>query len=140
MLVGESVRGISGMMRKYSIQASYEPPDTDEAEIELRIWFTFTPGSPDTYDASRGGPGGWDQGYGPEIEFDSVERETAGQWIAAPELEEWAAEYLRTKGYDRAVEEAEEENQPDPDDARDQDRDDKLMGVGRYAPMDDEGC
>jgi hypothetical protein len=124
-------------MRKYSIIASYEPPDPDEAEVEVRITFTFRPGDPGRY---SGPPEHCYPAEPAEVEFDSVEQETAGQWIAAPELEEWAAGHLRTKGYDRAVEEAEEENQPDPDDARDRDRDDKLMGVGRYAPMDDGGC
>ena len=134
------------MMRKYSIIASYEPPDPDAPEVEVRITFTFTPGSPDTYDASRGGPGGWDPGYGPEIEFQSVEKDVGDifslHWAAAPELEEWAAEYLRTKGFERAVQEAadrEDAKQDRADYQYDRDKDDKLMGVGRYAPMDDGG-
>jgi hypothetical protein len=112
--------------RKYSIITAHEPPDPDAPEIEVRIWFTFTPGCPEQ------GPSyvsGGEPATGPEVEFDSVERVDG---IAAPELADWAAEYLAGPGFDRAMEEATDDG-PDPDDARDRDQDDRMMGVGRYA-------
>lgn len=41
----------------------------DEDESDVTVAYTFSGGSDDTYDASRGGPGGWDPGYPPEIEI-----------------------------------------------------------------------
>ena len=87
-------------MKKYAIYRHLRAARRRSVEIEVRIWFTFTPGSPDTYDASRGGPGGWDPGYPPEVEFDSVERLDA---TPVPELDDWAREYLRGSGFDAAV-------------------------------------
>jgi hypothetical protein len=132
MLVSENVGGISDMSRKYSILTTYEPPDEDAPEIEVRIWFTFIPGCPEqgpSY-ASGGEPA-----TAPEVEFDSVERLDGAKWTNAFEIMEWASEYLRTKCYDRAVEEASDDG-PDPDYEYERDRDDKMMGVGRYQPMD----
>lgn len=54
-----------------AIKVSFTYSLGDDA-VMLTVEATYTPGSPDTYDASRGGPGGWDPGDGPEIEIVSV--------------------------------------------------------------------
>lgn len=117
-------------MKKHSLLTTHEPPDPDAPETELRIWFTFTPGCPEqgpSY-ASGGEPA-----TGPEVEFDSVELLDG---TAAPGMDEWAAEYLNGKGFDRAIEEVADANGPDPDYAYERDRDDRVIGVGLYAPRD----
>ena len=47
---------------------------------EVRLTYTFSPGSGETYNKSVGGPGGWEPGYGPEIEIFKIEEEHGGQW------------------------------------------------------------
>jgi hypothetical protein len=77
------------------------------AEEEYEITFSFTPGSPDTYDKSRGGPGGWDPGYSAEVEFVSISpgASDVGAFtdLAQKDLESWADNWLQTDGYDEAL-------------------------------------
>ena len=98
----------------HSIMASYSPPDTDTPEIELEIFFTFTPGQPErgpTY-ACGGTPA-----EPAEVEFDHCE---------PPGLEAWATDYLQGPGYDDAVLRACEDMQPDPDAAYEARRDERM--------------
>ena len=97
-------------------------PTMGDFENEHTITFGYRPGSPDTYDAARGGPGGWDPGYPAEVEFISIEpgagdhgafSDLAQRW-----LEEWAADWL-DEHHDECVEIAEHAREPDPDYARD---------------------
>jgi hypothetical protein len=77
------------------------------AEEEYEITFSFTPGSPDTYDKSRGGPGGWDPGYSAEVEFVSISpgASDVGAFtdLAQRDLEDWADNWLQDDGYDEAL-------------------------------------
>lgn len=95
-------------------------------DVEYVITFTYVPGSPDTYDASRGGPGGWDPGYGPEIEFVSIEPDAGDHGaftdLAQADLVDWAKNWL-DENADKCAEVA---SQPDPDAERDARIDDEL--------------
>ena len=103
-------------MRKFSLATEHL-----ETETELVIYFTFTPGDPGRY---SGPPENCYPAEPAEVEFDSV---------TPPQFADWAREWLAGDGFDAACEEATEQSLPDPDDARDRDHDDRLMGVGRYA-------
>jgi|ERR1700722_1263964 len=120
------------MTQTYSINATYEH---DDQEIELLIYFTFLPGSLEqgpSY-ASGGQPA-----EPAEVELHHVERREGVAWVPTRDFDEWAAEYLHGDGYAEACEEADARSGPDPDAAYDRDRDDRMMGVGRYA-VDDGG-
>ena len=107
-------------MRKFSLTT--EHPDT---ETEVTIHFTFTPGDPGRY---YGLPENCYPAEPAEVEFDSAE---------PPEFADWAREWLQGDGFDAAVEEATERDQQDRADYEyERDKDDKLMGVGRYAPAE----
>ena len=57
---------------KRTYETTYEAEDSFgnvTAALELRVVYTFEPGSRDHYDASIGGPGGWSPGDAPEIEI-----------------------------------------------------------------------
>lgn len=41
-------------------------------ELVLSVDFRYRAGTSDTYDASRGGPGGWDPGDPPELEIETI--------------------------------------------------------------------
>lgn len=93
-------------------------------EAEYVITYAYTPGSPDTYDASRGGPGGWDPGYAAEVEFISV-TPVAGPLdhgaftdLAQADLDDWSREWLLEEGRSEAIAHADDDIQPDPDYAR----------------------
>ena len=104
------------------------------AELDAMVTFTYRPGSPDTYDSARGGPGGWDPGYPPEVEFISAERYCNGQ--PAPyygafsdldfaNLQDIARDWLEgDDGTAQACSHAEHYLEPDPDYARDMAKDD----------------
>lgn len=115
-------------MRTYAIEVSHERnTDLDDGlpNTDLLIHFTFVPGIP------ARGPSYASGGEPPEpaiVEFDRVERMVDGEWIAAPEFADWAAEYLSNGGYDAACEEAEARSWPDPDYALEQMRDDREFG------------
>jgi hypothetical protein len=124
-------------MSTHKILATIPVGDPDAgAEVELMITFDYTPGSPDTYDASRGGPGGWDPGYPAEISFVKAERYCNGRpsppdhAFADMEIrqdQDIAESWLDGKGYDDAIEVAEYDSGPDPDDARDEAIERRMM-------------
>jgi len=120
-------------MKPHSIPACHTPADPDAPEVELLVYYTFTKGDPGRY---FGRPEDCYPAEPAEVEFDSV---THLDGTPAPEFADWAREWLAGEGFDAAVEEASDDG-PDPDDARDRDIDDKLMGVGRYAPMEGGEC
>ena len=95
-------------MRKFSLTT--EHPD---AETEVTIHFTFTPGDPGRY---YGEPGDCYPAEPAEVEFDSAD---------PPQFADWAREWLAEEGFDAACEEATEALLPDPDDERDRRRDDE---------------
>ena len=104
-------------MRKFSLTT--EHPET---ETELVIHFTFTPGDPGRY---SGPPENCYPAEPAEVEFDSV---------TPPQFADWAREWLAGEGFDAACEEATERGEQDRADYEyERDKDDKLMGVGRYA-------
>ncbi len=76
-------------------------------EAEYTITFNYAKGSPDTYDKSRGGPGGWDPGWAAEVEFISISPGAgdhgAFSGLAQQDLESWASDWLQTDGYDEAL-------------------------------------
>ena len=95
------------MKNQHIYETTYERLDADgevTLSTEVQLTFTYTPGAPDTYNASIGGPGGWDQGYGPEIEIVQVKQleittDTASppKWVGTSldsEIIEWADEHL----------------------------------------------
>lgn len=120
---------------KITAARSGHHPSMGDWDEEFTITFSFTPGSPDTYDASRGGPGGWDPGYPAEVEFISIEPGASDVGVftdlAQRDLESWAADWLQTDGYDAAIEVASRDMEPDPDAARDARIDDELTERGR---------
>ena len=100
----------------HTIAACYTPPDEDAPEIECTIYFTFLKGSPAT------GPtysSGGEQACPAEVEFGHVEPST-------PDIEAWARDYLQGEGYDDACEQAAEDMQPDPDEAYERMRDERM--------------
>jgi hypothetical protein len=75
------------MTRQYILDDgfSFSLGSSDEAEVDAKVTFAYTPGAPDTYDASRGGPGGWDPGYPPEVDIVSIEIRDGERWVTLPE-------------------------------------------------------
>lgn len=125
--------GGPGMSTQHTIAATWVQDAALGAEVDVTIAYNYTPGSGDTYDASRGGPGGWDPGYPAEVEFVSATAEFGGDPSPFPDLAQarldaWAVGWLRGDGYDEAVANAVERNQPDPDVAYDAMRDDRMTG------------
>ena len=82
--------------RTHIIATTFTPDEEDAEELELLIYYTYTPGQPErgpTY-ACGGTPA-----EPAEVELDHVE---FADGRAAPEFEEWAARYLQQAGYDDA--------------------------------------
>ena len=105
------------MPRTHIIATTYTPDEEDAEEIELLIYYTYTPGQPErgpTY-ACGGTPA-----EPAEVELDHVD---FADGTPAPEFEEWSARYLQQAGYDHARERADEDLMPDPDAAREARRD-----------------
>jgi hypothetical protein len=120
---------------KINVTRSGSHESMGDWEAEYEITFSFTPGSPDTYDKSRGGPGGWDPGYPAEVEFISISPGAGDHGafsdLAQKDLESWASEWLQDDGYAEAVQIAEQDREPDPDRMRDQRIDDALTERGQ---------
>lgn len=96
-------------MRLHTLPACYTSPDDEAEEIECTIHFTYSPGQPErgpTY-ACGGTPP-----EPAEVEVDRVDP-------SSPEIVAWAMKYMQGDGYYRACEQAADDMQPDPDDARD---------------------
>ena len=97
-------------------------PTMGDWDVEYVITYSYVPGSPDTYDASRGGPGGWDPGWAAEVEFISIEPDVGDHGaftvLAQKDPQDWGANWL-DEHYEECVMNAEEQSQPDPDAARD---------------------
>lgn len=115
----------------HTISATWVQDDDLGAEIDVEITYAYTPGSPDTYDASRGGPGGWDPGSAAEVEFmdfDLVMTTWRLPKVIMDAIEAWAREWLGEEGRAAAIEHAEDDLLPDPDAAYDAMRDDRMTG------------
>lgn len=130
------------MITKHTMRATIPHGDPDiGAEVDAQITFTYSPGSGDTYDPSRGGPGGWDPGYAAEVELIKAEPFCNGKPspyygafadLEYQNLQDIAQSWLEGDGYTEAVEHAEYyRSGPDPDVARDARIDDELMERGR---------
>lgn len=68
-----------------------------EDEVDVTITADITPGEPDHYDRSIGGPGGWSPGSGPEINDIEIVAEdgTVVDYDALPPKERnWIADLL----------------------------------------------
>lgn len=106
-------------------------PD-DERETAyptVDIDFTFTPGCPET------GPSyasGGEPASPAEIEFVKATL-VSGDGLAPTQdqIDDWAQNWLDDAGFDAACNLACQDDGPDPDDARDRERDDRLMGMGQ---------
>jgi hypothetical protein len=116
----------------FSIVTTHEyTQNGDTLEVELRIFYTWIPGQPQqgpTY-ASGGEPA-----EPAELEFHHVEQLITAApghgttWVRTSEFDDWAESYLLGgDGYDKACEQAQEDSQPDPDDARDRAADREMM-------------
>lgn len=91
--------------------------DAVTGSLEARVHFTFSPSTPDTYNSSVGGPGGWEPGNSEEIEITSVKQEewvrgvgkdTVYKWVTINEknLVEALCEYAYDKCMDNMRDEA----------------------------------
>lgn len=97
-------------------------------EIDVEIECTVTPGEPDHYDRSLGGPGGWSPGCGPEVEIVTISTEKGALLNILDELDQ------RTIGRieDDAIEAAAEDEQDERDDYDDRRVDayrDRMRGI-----------
>lgn len=90
----------------------YAEDDLDVEDISVLVTFEVTvAGSPDHYDASIGGPGGWSPGDSPEAVICEVRIEVFNdavrRWIAIPappEIDAWARDPARDAAlWDRAL-------------------------------------
>jgi hypothetical protein len=121
------------MGRTHTITAEIEvhfricdmPMDEHETEyLEIEIEYSFTPGCPEqgpSY-ASGGEPASPD-----EIGFISAKLvDGKGLSPTQEQVNEWAEAWIYDDGYDKAVENASSDNEPDWDAVRDAQRDDEL--------------
>lgn len=130
------------MATTHTLRATIPHGDPDiGAEVDVDITYTYRRGSPDTYDKSRGGPGGWDPGYPPEVEFVSAKPMSpyygAFADMEQQHLDELARNWLDEDGFTEACEHAEERSGPDPDRERDARVDDAM--ADQLAPDAGEG-
>lgn len=103
-------------------------PTMGDWDAEYEITFTCLPGADPT------GPtyaSGGEPGYGPEIEFVSIDPDAGDHGafsdLAQAWLIDWAKDWL-DQHFDECMDLVAQDSQPDPDDARDARRDDELTG------------
>lgn len=85
-------------MSKHYITTTYDP---DGAEIEARIHFVLHPFVPER------GPSyasGGDPAEAASVEFVNIQTLVSGKWTDAPDLVEWAEDYLQNDGLPDAFE------------------------------------
>jgi hypothetical protein len=125
--------------------------DTVTGSIDLRIHYIFHKGDPGCLYQSNGDPG-WPP-EPPFAEFDYLERETAdafgrnrkwervedvvdhNEMVDGRDLNAWAQDYINDHQED-AIEDAAQGDGPDPDDARDQQIENRRIA----AMFGDDGC
>lgn len=117
-------------MRIFKIEAEIEVGADEYAYPVICIEYTYTPGCPAT------GPSyasGGEPACPPELEVNGATLVKGdGLTPTQEELNAWAVKWMDDdSNYSLAVDEAEDWMRPDPDDQRDQMRDDKLMGFDR---------
>ena len=95
-------------------------------EAEYTITFLYRPAAPDFWSTAGGH---WEQGYGLEIEY--MSHDPVSDYGPAAENEaEWCKDWLDENAAECA-DSAEQDNQPDPDAARDARIDREMMERGR---------
>lgn len=78
--------------------------DFELACLTVQIKFNYTPGAPDSYDAARGGPGGWDPGYPPEVELVEAKLiDGDGLEPTQAQLDDIVNEWLQDDGFGQCV-------------------------------------
>lgn len=115
------------------------PDDEHEsANPTVDITYTYLRGSPATYDAARGGPGGWDPPDPAEVDFVGATL-VDGDGLAPTDdqVKDWARDWLHDEGYDEACQHAERNSGPDPDHAYEAARDDARDFPERAYAEDD---
>ena len=130
-------------MSKHTITAEIEvsfhllgaPDDEREsARPKIEIAYTFSPGTPERRYQRNGDPG-W-PAEAAEIEFVSAKLiDGDGLDPSQDNIDHWAEDWLNDKGYDRAAEQAGDDNEPDPDYERErfqEDARDSDMNEGDY--------